>query len=91
MIIELHLPVSKDILLLAAWEFNSAEFFAIFQKKIDFECKRYKYHIGLALKHDSTGNIIYILSAEQEDFEHIQNLLNNYANNNKSHITILVD
>lgn len=88
MIIELHLPINEHLLLLAAWEFSNEELFAIFQKKVEYECKRYKYDIGVALKHDSTGNLVYVLSAEQEDFEHIQSLLNDYAN--KNNIIILV-
>lgn len=91
MIIELHLPLNENLTMLAAWEFNSEDSFNIFQKKIEFECQRYQYDIGLSAKHDATGNIIFVLSAEKEDFEHIQEILNEYANKNSQHVTILVD
>ncbi len=91
MIIELHLPLNEDVLLLAAWECNSEEIFNIFQKKLEFECQRYQYDIGVSMKHDATGNLIYILDAESEDFEHIQTILNDFALKNNQKITILVE
>ena len=91
MIIELHLPLNEDTLLLAAWEFHNEDIFHNFQKKVVFECQRYQYDIGVSLTHDSTGNLVYVLTGEQEDFEHIQSLLNDFANKNNKQITILVD
>lgn len=91
MIIELHLPLNEDVTMLAAWEFKNIEMFNLFQKKIEFECNRYQYDIGLALEHDATGNIVFVLSAEQEDFEHIQKILNEYSLKNEQSIIILVE
>lgn len=77
MILELHFPLTEEETLLAAWETDNQEKFNLLKQKAENICNKYSTHFRFL--HNETGNSLFIISSEKEDYESIQLILNKFC------------
>lgn len=80
MILELHFPINDDETLLSAWETSDMDSFTKLKEKAENLCSKYSSHFQV--RHNDTGNSLFVVSSEKEDYDTIHQILNKYCDNN---------